>query len=156
MEARMTRLRDHIPYQSQNRSVTLRCHINFLSQLHTQVNDLQFLLKLPEEVDLSTDDLGLDKAVGHLNVTRLLNRVLKYLGQEMGCRRCSALILKLRESSLESISQHDRFGNAAATFNSDTIQRLKCGINSAIQQNLKTTKDILLAVEVAKPGDFGS
>ena len=156
MEARMTLLREQRLYQSPNRYAALTCHINFLYQLHTQVNDLQCLLRLLEEVDLSKDVSGLDKAIGHLNVTRLLNRVLKYTGQELRCRCCSAVILRLRESSRENMSHHDGFENPAAILNINTIQRLDCDIDWAIQQNVQTAKDILLAVELAKPGDFGS
>jgi hypothetical protein len=131
-------------------------HIKCLYQLYTQVKDLRFLLRLPEQLNHSRDALRLDKTAGYLDTIRFLNRVRKYLGRELEGRRCGAAILVLYEACLENISEHNQFPNAAASYDSDPIHRLQCDLDWAIQQNAQRTKDMLLMVGLAEPGDFAS
>jgi hypothetical protein len=46
--------------------------------------------------------------------------------------------------------------NAAGSYDSDPIHRVHYDLDWAIQQNIQRTKDMLLMVGLAEPGDFAS
>lgn len=154
MEARKTLILEEQQFQTNHKYAAPTRYIKFFDQLYMQVQDLHFLLRLPEKLNNIKGALGYDTAAQDWETIRFLNRVRKYLGRELKGRRCGAAILELYEACLENIAELEQFPKAAVNDNSHPIQCLNDDCDWAIQQNIQNTKDILLMVGLAESSDF--